>query len=44
MIADIQAEQERKNAALAARATDPTRLGVAPRYAKGIAHPSGPEE
>jgi hypothetical protein len=44
MIADIQTEQEQKNAALAARATDPTRLGAAPRYAKGIAHPSGPEE
>jgi hypothetical protein len=44
MIAEIQAEQEQKNAALAARATDPTRLGVARRYAKGIAHPSGREE
>ena len=36
-VADIQAEQEQKNAALAARATDPTRLGLAPRYANGIA-------
>ena len=43
-VADIQAEQEQKTAALAARATDPTRLGVAPRYAKGISHLSGPEE
>jgi hypothetical protein len=43
MIADIQTEQERKNAALAARATDPTRLAVA-RYAKGVALPSGPVE
>jgi hypothetical protein len=41
---EIWAEQEQKNAALAARATDPTRLGVAPRYAKGIAHPSDPQE
>jgi len=43
-VADIQAEQEQKTAALSARATDPTRLGVAPRYAKAIAHLSGPEE
>ena len=40
-VAEIQAEQERKNAALAARATDPTRLAVAPRDAKGIAHEDG---
>jgi hypothetical protein len=44
MITEWEAEQEEKNAALAARASDPTRLGVAPRYAKGIAHHSGPEE
>ena len=44
MIDEIQAEQEQKNAALAARATDSTRLGVAPRYAKGIAHHSGPQK
>jgi hypothetical protein len=37
MIADWQAEQEQKNVALAARATNSTRLEVAPRYAKGIA-------
>jgi hypothetical protein len=41
MIAEWEAEQELKNAALAARATDPTRLAVAPRYAKGIAHEDG---
>ena len=43
MIAEWEAEQEQKNAVLAARVTNPTRLGVAPRYAKGVAHPSGPE-
>ena len=37
MIADWQAEQEQKNVALAARATNSTRREVAPRYAKGIA-------
>ena len=39
-VAEIQAEQEQKNAALAARkaSRNPTRLAVAPRYAKGIAH------
>lgn len=36
-VAEIQAEQEQKNAALTARATNPTRLAVA-RYARGIAH------
>jgi hypothetical protein len=41
---EIYAEQEQKNADLAARTTNPTRLGVAPRYANGIAHRSGPEE
>ena len=40
-VADIQTEQEQKNAALAARTTDATRLAVAPRYAKGIAHEGG---
>ena len=43
-VAEIQAEQEQKNAALAARKTSSARLGVAPRYAKRIAHHSGPEE
>ena len=41
---EIYAEQEQKNAVLAARKTSSARLGVAPRYAKGIAHHSGPEE
>ena len=35
-VAEIQAEQEAKNATLAARATNSTQLEVAPRYAKGI--------
>jgi hypothetical protein len=43
-VAEIWAEQEEKNAALAARATDHTRLEVAPRYAEGIAHHSGRED
>jgi len=34
-IAEIQAEQEQKNAELAARATNGTRLQVASRYANG---------
>ena len=40
-VADIQAEQEEKNAELAARKArsgNSMRLAVAPRYAKGIAH------
>jgi hypothetical protein len=37
IIDEIQAEQELKNAVLAARVTNPTRLGVAPRDANGIA-------
>ena len=44
LIAEWQAEQERKNAELAARPINPTRLTLDPRYAKGIAHPSGPKE
>ena len=32
-VAEIEAEQEEKNAALAARKTNPTHLAVAPRYA-----------
>jgi hypothetical protein len=35
MIAGWQAEQEEKNAALAARKVNPTHLAVAPRYAAG---------
>jgi hypothetical protein len=34
-VAEIQVEQERNNAALAARKTSSARLGVAPRYARG---------
>ena len=34
-VAEIQAEQEEKNAALAARVTNATRLTLAPRYTKG---------
>jgi hypothetical protein len=44
MIDGWQAEQEQKNAEFAARPISPTRLTLAPRYANGIAHPSGPEE
>ena len=47
MIAEWQAAQEQKNAELAARkasSSNNMRLTVAPRYAKGIAHHSGPEE
>jgi hypothetical protein len=40
LIAEWQAEQERKNAALAARPVSHTRLTVAPRYAQGIARNS----
>lgn len=35
-VAEIKAEQERKNAELAARPINPTRLTLDPRYAKGI--------
>ena len=37
LVAEWQAEQERKNAVLAARVVPNTRLTVVPRYAKGIA-------
>jgi hypothetical protein len=40
-IAEIQAEQEHKNAVLAARPVNPTRRTLDPRYAKGIAHEDG---
>ena len=43
-VAEIWAEQEEKNNALAARAISSTRLEVDPHYAKDIAHRSGPEE
>ena len=47
MIAEWRAEQEKTNVELAARkarSSNNMRLAVAPRYAKGIAHHSGPEE
>jgi hypothetical protein len=43
-VAEIGAEQEGTNKALAAWATDHVRLAVAPRYAKGIPHHSDLQE
>lgn len=37
-VAEIWAEQEEENTALAARPVNPTRLTLAPRYLQGIAH------